>query len=48
MSDNDLNLDPKDELPGGAAHDDPDEGGKDFGGNIKKISDSKSKTPVLG
>ncbi len=46
-ADNDPNLDPKDELPGGAAHDDPDEGGKDFGGNIKKISDTKSKTPVL-
>jgi ATP-dependent Clp protease ATP-binding subunit ClpC len=46
-ADNDPNMDPKDELPGGAAHDDPEEGGKDFGGNIKKISDTKSKTPVL-
>ncbi len=40
-------LRPKDELPGGTADDDPDEGGQSFGGNIKKISDSKSKTPVL-
>jgi len=43
---NDQNLDPKDELPGGTAHDDPDEG-KEFGGGVKKISDTKSKTPVL-
>ncbi|MCB0822954.1 MAG: ATP-dependent Clp protease ATP-binding subunit [Bacteroidales bacterium] len=40
-------IEPRDELPGGTAHDDPDEGGKEFGGSIKKISDSKSKTPVL-
>ncbi len=46
-AENDPNADPKDELPGGAAHDDPEEGGRDFGGNIKKISDTKSKTPVL-
>ncbi|MBN3033959.1 MAG: ATP-dependent Clp protease ATP-binding subunit [Bacteroidales bacterium] len=37
----------RDELPGGTADDDMDEGSKDFGGSIKKISDSKSKTPVL-
>ncbi len=46
-AENDPNIDPKDELPGGTAHDDPEEGGKEFGGNIKKISDTKSKTPVL-
>ncbi|MCD4684287.1 MAG: ATP-dependent Clp protease ATP-binding subunit [Bacteroidales bacterium] len=40
-------LDPKDELPGGTTDDDPEEGGQSFGGNIKKMSDSKSKTPVL-
>jgi len=45
-ADNDPRIDPTDEL-GGAAHDDPEEGGKEFGGNIKKISDTKSKTPVL-
>ncbi|MEZ5084463.1 MAG: ATP-dependent Clp protease ATP-binding subunit [Bacteroidales bacterium] len=44
--DGDLGLDPKDELPGGTAHDDPDEG-KEFGGGFKKVSDTKSKTPVL-
>ncbi len=43
----DSRTEPRDELPGGTAHDDPDEGGKEFGGSIKKISDSKSKTPVL-
>jgi ATP-dependent Clp protease ATP-binding subunit ClpC len=43
----DSGIEPRDELPGGTAHDDPDEGGKEFGGSIKKISDSKSKTPVL-
>ncbi|MEZ5199510.1 MAG: hypothetical protein R2764_24935 [Bacteroidales bacterium] len=43
-----MNLDPADELPGGGtADEDPEEGGKSFGGNIKKMSDSKSKTPVL-
>ena len=42
----DLGLDPKDELPGGTAHDDPDEG-KEFGGGFKKVTDTKSKTPVL-
>jgi ATP-dependent Clp protease ATP-binding subunit ClpC len=46
-ADSEHNIEPKDELPGGTAHDDPDEGGKEFGGNIKKISDTKSKTPVL-
>ncbi|MCB0804456.1 MAG: ATP-dependent Clp protease ATP-binding subunit [Bacteroidales bacterium] len=45
-ADNDPRINPADEM-GGAAHDDPEEGGKEFGGNIKKISDSKSKTPVL-
>ncbi len=47
-SDNGMKFDPKDELPGGTADEDPEEGGgQSFGGNIKKISDSKSKTPVL-
>ncbi|MFC1733824.1 ATP-dependent Clp protease ATP-binding subunit [candidate division KSB1 bacterium] len=41
------NFDPRDELPGGTADDDPEEGGRGFSGNIKKVSDSKSKTPVL-
>ncbi len=42
-------FDPKDELPGGTASDEEGEEGsrKGFGGNIKKIADSKSKTPVL-
>jgi ATP-dependent Clp protease ATP-binding subunit ClpC len=40
-------MEPKDELPGGTADDDAEEGGQNFSGNIKKISDSKSKTPVL-
>ncbi len=44
-----LGFDPKDELPGGTASDEEGEEGsrKGFGGNIKKIADSKSKTPVL-
>ncbi|MBM3436693.1 MAG: ATP-dependent Clp protease ATP-binding subunit, partial [Bacteroidetes bacterium] len=42
-----LKMDPKDELPGGTADDDAEEGAQNFSGNIKKISDSKSKTPVL-
>ena len=42
-----MKLDPTDELPGGTADEEPEEGGKSFGGNIKKMSDSKSKTPVL-
>ncbi|RLD60508.1 MAG: ATP-dependent Clp protease ATP-binding subunit [Bacteroidetes bacterium] len=39
----------KDELPGGTASDEEPEGGKGkgFGGKIKKVADSKSKTPVL-
>lgn len=37
-------FDPRDELPGG--NDDPDEGGA-MGGEFKKPTDSKSKTPVL-
>jgi ATP-dependent Clp protease ATP-binding subunit ClpC len=40
-------FEPTDELPGGTPEDDQEEGGKGFSGNIKKISDSKSKTPVL-
>ena len=39
--------DPADELPGGTADDDAEEGGKSFSSNMKKISDSKSRTPVL-
>jgi ATP-dependent Clp protease ATP-binding subunit ClpC len=46
-ADGGMKLDPKDELPGGTADDDPEEASQNFGGNIKKISDSKSKTPVL-
>ncbi len=46
-SDSGFKMDPKDELPGGTMDDDPEEGGQSFGGNIKKMSDSKSKTPVL-
>lgn len=39
--------DMKDELPGGTADEDPEESAQSFGGNIKKMADSKSKTPVL-
>jgi ATP-dependent Clp protease ATP-binding subunit ClpC len=46
-ADGGLKSDIKDELPGGTADDDPEEGSQNFGGNIKKMSDSKSKTPVL-
>ncbi len=46
-SDSGMKFDFKDELPGGTADEDPEEGAQSFGGNIKKISDSKSKTPVL-
>ena len=44
-----LGFDPKDEMPGGTASDEEGEESsrKGFGGNIKKIADSKSKTPVL-
>ena len=45
-----LTMDPMGEMPGsGTTDEDPEEGGrgKEFGGNIKKIADSKSKTPVL-
>ncbi|MEI6767108.1 MAG: ATP-dependent Clp protease ATP-binding subunit [Bacteroidota bacterium] len=38
-------FDPKDEIPGTPGGDDPDEGV--FGGETKKVTDSKSKTPVL-
>ncbi len=48
MADSDVqsDYDIKDELPGGTADEDPEEGGRGFG-NIKKSSESKSKTPVL-
>jgi len=39
--------DPKDEMPGGMQDDDPDEGSKSYGSNLKKVSDPKSRTPVL-
>ncbi|MCD4664385.1 MAG: ATP-dependent Clp protease ATP-binding subunit [Bacteroidales bacterium] len=42
-----ITMDPRDDIPGGTMDDDPGEKGKEFGGNIKKVSDSKSKTPVL-
>ncbi len=38
-------FDPKDEIPGGTGNDEADDG--PFGGETKKPSDSKSKTPVL-
>ncbi|MCK5764578.1 MAG: ATP-dependent Clp protease ATP-binding subunit [Bacteroidales bacterium] len=40
-------VEPIDELSEDAPDDEMDDGGRGFGGNIKKISDSKSKTPVL-
>ncbi len=40
-------ISPVDELPSDAANDDIEDGGKGFGGNVRKISDTKSKTPVL-
>lgn len=40
-------VEPVDELSEDAPDDEMDEGGRGFGGNVKKISDSKSKTPVL-
>jgi ATP-dependent Clp protease ATP-binding subunit ClpC len=40
-------IDPKDEMPGGMQDDDPDEGSKSYGSNLKKVSDPKSRTPVL-
>jgi ATP-dependent Clp protease ATP-binding subunit ClpC len=39
--------DPSDELPGGTADEDAEEGGKGFSGSLRKMADSKSKTPVL-
>lgn len=39
-------INPKSDFPGGTAHDNPEEGGRELG-SIKKVSDSKSKTPVL-
>ena len=43
----DPRVEPIDELPEDTTDDEMDEGGRGFGGNIKKISDTKSKTPVL-
>ncbi|NQT76279.1 MAG: ATP-dependent Clp protease ATP-binding subunit [Bacteroidetes bacterium] len=43
----DPRVEPVDELPEDTADDEMDDGGRGFGGNVKKISDSKSKTPVL-
>jgi ATP-dependent Clp protease ATP-binding subunit ClpC len=40
-------IEPVDELSDDVPEDEMDEGGRGFGANIKKISDSKSKTPVL-
>jgi len=40
-------IEPVDELSDDVPEEDMEEGGRGFGGNIKKISDSKSKTPVL-
>jgi ATP-dependent Clp protease ATP-binding subunit ClpC len=38
---------PTDELPGGTADDDAEDGSKGLGNSLRKLSDSKSKTPVL-
>ncbi|MBU2649493.1 MAG: ATP-dependent Clp protease ATP-binding subunit [Bacteroidetes bacterium] len=40
-------VEPMDELPGDTADDDDEAGRGGFGGNIRKLSDTKSKTPVL-
>ncbi len=40
-------LDPVDELPGGTADEEAEEGGKSYGSSSKKFTDSKSRTPVL-
>ena len=40
-------VEPVDELSEDTPDDEMDESGRGFGGNIKKISDSKSKTPCL-
>lgn len=40
-------METSDELPGGTADDDQEEGGRGFSSNIKKTPESKSKTPVL-
>ncbi|MDD5507325.1 MAG: ATP-dependent Clp protease ATP-binding subunit [Bacteroidales bacterium] len=40
-------LETSDELPGGTADDDQEESGRGLTSNLKKTSDSKSKTPVL-
>ncbi len=40
-------IEPVDELSEDIPDDDMEESGRSFGGNVKKISDSKSKTPVL-
>lgn len=43
-----MGMDPKNELPGGTADDeDIEDEGKGFSGNVRKSSDSKSRTPVL-
>lgn len=42
-----LSSNPKSELPGNPADDDNDEDSGSFGSSTKKVSDSKSKTPVL-
>ncbi|MCD4745313.1 MAG: ATP-dependent Clp protease ATP-binding subunit, partial [Bacteroidales bacterium] len=49
ISNNETNIKtrPQNELPRGTTDDDPEEGGKGYGGNVKKVSDTKSKTPVL-
>ena len=46
ITNKDGHIDPKGELPGGTASDDPEEG-KGISKGSKKFSDSKSKTPVL-
>ncbi len=38
---------PKDEIPGSAGDDEPEEGERGFGSQARKAGDAKSKTPVL-
>ncbi len=45
--DTDERSNPMDELPGDAADEEEEAGRGGFGGNIRKMSDTKSKTPVL-
>jgi len=46
-SEDQIKEEPRDELQGGTTDDDPEEGSKGLGGIPKKVSEIKSKTPVL-